>query len=184
MIAVVVVDSGSVVVAGTFGANSGFGTDLAVARYGFDGERAFLITWRSPESAGDLANAFTVAPDGNLYFAGASEGGAGNYAALVAAFDGAGQPLWHERFDGPGASYSHFESVRADGASRACVAGRDPGAVELVLGATLPRLDEARLDRALALGATRMVLSASPKAGTLDRVVDEMAACAERLGRV
>ncbi|MGV9733668.1 LLM class F420-dependent oxidoreductase [Rhodococcus aetherivorans] len=63
-------------------------------------------------------------------------------------------------------------------------AGRDPGTVELVLGATLPRLDEARMDRARKLGAGRMVLSASPNAGSLSQVVDEMAACAERLGRV
>ncbi|QSE89302.1 LLM class F420-dependent oxidoreductase [Rhodococcus pseudokoreensis] len=61
-------------------------------------------------------------------------------------------------------------------------AGRDPADVELVLGATLPRLDEAKLDRSRDLGAGRLVLSASRHAQSLDQVVDEMAACSARLG--
>ncbi|KAF0959973.1 LLM class F420-dependent oxidoreductase [Rhodococcus sp. T7] len=61
-------------------------------------------------------------------------------------------------------------------------AGRDPADVELVLGATLPRLDEAKLDRSRDLGANRLVLSASRHAQSLDQVVDEMAACSSRLG--
>ncbi|MFE5707245.1 LLM class F420-dependent oxidoreductase [Rhodococcus koreensis] len=61
-------------------------------------------------------------------------------------------------------------------------AGRDPADVELVLGATLPRLDEAKLDRSRDLGANRLVLSASRHAQSLDQVVDEMAACSARLG--
>ena len=60
-------------------------------------------------------------------------------------------------------------------------AGRDSGDVELVLGASLPRLDEAKLDRARGLGATRMVLSVSRHARTLDEVIAEMADCADRV---
>ncbi|MDT2008260.1 LLM class F420-dependent oxidoreductase [Rhodococcus opacus] len=61
-------------------------------------------------------------------------------------------------------------------------AGRDPADVDLVLGATLPRLDEARLDRARDLGANRLVLSASRNVQSLDQVIDEMAECSARLG--
>lgn len=61
-------------------------------------------------------------------------------------------------------------------------AGRDPVDVDLVLGATLPRLDEATLDRSRDLGANRLVLSASRHAQSLGQVIDEMAACSARLG--
>ncbi|MFC0452924.1 LLM class F420-dependent oxidoreductase [Rhodococcus jostii] len=61
-------------------------------------------------------------------------------------------------------------------------AGRDPADVDLVLGATLPRLDEARLDRARDLGANRLVLSASRHVQSLDQVIGEMAECSARLG--
>ncbi|TQC49028.1 LLM class F420-dependent oxidoreductase [Rhodococcus sp. WS4] len=61
-------------------------------------------------------------------------------------------------------------------------AGRDPADVDLVLGATLPRLDEARLDRVRDLGANRLVLSASRHVQSLDQVIDEMAECSARLG--
>jgi len=64
----------------------------------------------------------------------------------------------------------------------AAEAGRDQSAVSLVLGATLPRLDEAKIDWARGLGADRIVLSASRRATSLDLVIDEMSQCADRLG--
>ncbi|MFF0815237.1 LLM class F420-dependent oxidoreductase [Rhodococcus sp. NPDC003318] len=60
-------------------------------------------------------------------------------------------------------------------------AGRDPSGVALVLGATLPRMDASKAEWAAALGADRILLSASRRATTLDAVLDEMAACAERM---
>ncbi|RZL71811.1 MAG: LLM class F420-dependent oxidoreductase, partial [Rhodococcus sp. (in: high G+C Gram-positive bacteria)] len=76
------------------------------------------------------------------------------------------------------------ELDRAIARMRAAAAdtGRDPADVDLVLGATLPRLDEARLDRARDLGANRLVLSASRNVQSLDQVIDEMAECSARLG--
>lgn len=65
----------------------------------------------------------------------------------------------------------------------AAAAERDPADISLVLGATLPRLDEAKLDRSRALGADRLVLSASRHATSMDLVIDEMAECAKRVGR-
>ncbi|MFD1814701.1 LLM class F420-dependent oxidoreductase [Rhodococcus gannanensis] len=58
-------------------------------------------------------------------------------------------------------------------------AGRDPAEVALVLGATLPRMNAEKADWAAALGADRILLSASRRATTLDAVLDEMAGCAE-----
>lgn len=66
--------------------------------------------------------------------------------------------------------------------SAASEAGRDPSDVALVLGATLPRMDESKVEWATALGSDRILLSASRHATSLDAVLDEMAACAERVG--
>lgn len=60
-------------------------------------------------------------------------------------------------------------------------AGRDPSEVALVLGATLPRLDEGKVEWARSLGSDRILLSASRRATTLDAVLDEMSACADRM---
>ena len=61
-------------------------------------------------------------------------------------------------------------------------ADRDPADVSLVLGATLPRLDEAKLEWARGLGADRIVLSASRRGTSLELIIDEMAECSKRLG--
>ncbi|WP_345346618.1 LLM class F420-dependent oxidoreductase [Rhodococcus olei] len=60
-------------------------------------------------------------------------------------------------------------------------AGRDPSDVALVLGATLPRMDESKVEWAQSLGSDRILLSASRHATTLPAALDEMAACAERM---
>ncbi|MFD4467221.1 LLM class F420-dependent oxidoreductase [Rhodococcus sp. NPDC058505] len=60
-------------------------------------------------------------------------------------------------------------------------AGRDPSEVALVLGATLPRMDESKVEWARSLGSDRILLSASRHATTLEAVLDEMAACADRM---
>ncbi|NLU81662.1 LLM class F420-dependent oxidoreductase [Rhodococcus sp. HNM0569] len=64
----------------------------------------------------------------------------------------------------------------------AAEAGRTADDVELVLGATLPRLDERKLAWAREQGAGRIVLSASRHVRSLDDVIAEMADCAERVG--
>ncbi|NMM87621.1 LLM class F420-dependent oxidoreductase [Rhodococcus sp. SRB_17] len=61
-------------------------------------------------------------------------------------------------------------------------ADRDPAEVSVVLGATLPRLDEAKLDWARGLGADRIVLSASRRGTSLELIIDEMTECSKRLG--
>lgn len=59
--------------------------------------------------------------------------------------------------------------------------GRDPADVAVVLGATLPRTDEAKVEWARSLGSDRLLVSASRHATTLGAVLDEMAACSQRL---
>ncbi|MEB8341914.1 LLM class F420-dependent oxidoreductase [Streptomyces endophyticus] len=60
-------------------------------------------------------------------------------------------------------------------------AGRDPGDVELTLGATLPRAAD-RTEWAESLGADRLVLSGSRHATSLDAFLDELTACAVKVG--
>lgn len=57
--------------------------------------------------------------------------------------------------------------------------GRD---VDLVLGSTLGRVTEQRIEEAAALGASTLLLSTSQGAATLDDVVAQMTGCAQRLG--
>jgi alkanesulfonate monooxygenase SsuD/methylene tetrahydromethanopterin reductase-like flavin-dependent oxidoreductase (luciferase family) len=63
----------------------------------------------------------------------------------------------------------------------AAAAGRDPEALELTLGHLVPAVTPDRAERLAALGASRLVLAASPLPD-LGAALDELSACAERLG--
>jgi alkanesulfonate monooxygenase SsuD/methylene tetrahydromethanopterin reductase-like flavin-dependent oxidoreductase (luciferase family) len=58
-------------------------------------------------------------------------------------------------------------------------AGRDPDAIELTLGGLLADVDEPAVERALAAGADRLVLSTTT--ADLDELEDQMQALADRL---
>ncbi|TVZ02123.1 LLM class F420-dependent oxidoreductase [Trebonia kvetii] len=60
-------------------------------------------------------------------------------------------------------------------------AGRDPGLLEITLGHHVGRITGSRAADLAELGAHRILLSPTPTAD-LERVKDEMSACAERLG--
>ena len=60
-------------------------------------------------------------------------------------------------------------------------AGRDQSDIELVLGATLGRIDGARVEDAERRGAGRMMLSVSRGARTIDDVIEQLTAAAARL---
>jgi probable F420-dependent oxidoreductase len=60
-------------------------------------------------------------------------------------------------------------------------AGRDPAAVDLVLGSTLGRADAQRAEQAAAMGASRLLLSPSRGADTPEALADQITACARRL---
>ena len=59
--------------------------------------------------------------------------------------------------------------------------GRDPDAMELTLGHLVPAINAEKAERLAALGASRVVLNASPNPD-LSAQLDELSACAERLG--
>jgi probable F420-dependent oxidoreductase len=63
----------------------------------------------------------------------------------------------------------------------AAAAGRDPVALELSLGHLVPAVTTEKAERLAALGASRLVLAASPLAD-LNAALDELSACAQRLG--
>ncbi|WP_413768209.1 LLM class F420-dependent oxidoreductase [Rhodococcus pyridinivorans] len=65
--------------------------------------------------------------------------------------------------------------------SAAADSGRDPSEVALVLGHILPKMDESKAEWARSLGSDRILLSPSRRATTLDAVLDEMQACAQRM---
>jgi probable F420-dependent oxidoreductase len=63
----------------------------------------------------------------------------------------------------------------------ALTAGRDPEALELTLGHLVPAVTTDKAERLASLGASRLVLAASPLAD-LAAAQDELSACASRLG--
>jgi probable F420-dependent oxidoreductase len=64
----------------------------------------------------------------------------------------------------------------------AVLAERDPSEIEIVLGGTLDRIDETRIASARHLGASRILLSVSSGATTLDAILKQMTQCALRIG--
>jgi probable F420-dependent oxidoreductase len=65
--------------------------------------------------------------------------------------------------------------------SEAVACGRDPEALELTLGHLVPAVTPDKAEKLAAMGASRLVLAASPVAD-LSAAKDELSACAERLG--
>lgn len=68
--------------------------------------------------------------------------------------------------------------VMRDEATRA---GRDPESLELSLGHLVTKVDPERAGKLAELGASRVVLAASP-VSDIEQVKDELSACAQRLG--
>lgn len=65
-------------------------------------------------------------------------------------------------------------------ATAADAAGRDPGAIEVTLGVPLTQLDASTVEDRAAVGAHRLLVSTGT--AELDRLSDELAAAAERVG--
>lgn len=80
-----------------------------------------------------------------------------------------------------GVAGEELQALRAEMARSAEEAGRDPGALELSLGHLVTRVDRDRADRLAEMGATRLVLAMSDTPD-LAQALDELSACAERLG--
>lgn len=76
---------------------------------------------------------------------------------------------------------AELDAAIAEMRAAAEAANRAPEDVSLVLGASLPRLDEAKLEWARGLGSDRILVSASRRATTLAQVIEEMAECSARL---
>lgn len=80
-----------------------------------------------------------------------------------------------------GVAGEELQELRAVMARSAEEAGRDPAALELSLGHLVTRVDRAKADRLAEMGATRVVLAMSDTQD-LAQALDEVSACAERLG--
>lgn len=124
------IDGDTVLVAGTWAMNSGLGNDLAVARIDASGQRLWLATSRNPAGDSDWAYGMTLAADGRIYVAGASEIAPNHLAPLIAAFDAAGVPLWSRSFDGGVVANGYFFSIASDAAGHPYAAGYDSDAAQ------------------------------------------------------
>jgi probable F420-dependent oxidoreductase len=112
-----------------------------------------------------------VRPDGvPLYIGGHSRAAARRAGRLGDGF----QPL--------GLSGAALTGALADMRAEAERCGRDADGIDLVLGATLGRVDAERLDAARELGASRLLLSPSRGTADLAALLEELATCSRRLG--
>lgn len=80
-----------------------------------------------------------------------------------------------------GVAGEELQELRTLMAQSAVEAGRDPAALELSLGHLVARVDRSRADRLVEMGATRVVLAMSDTQD-LNQALDEVSACADRLG--
>lgn len=132
------------------------GADFAGPTYPFRGAHS----WPKPERPAGVP----------LYIGGHSRAAARRAGRIGDGF----QPL--------GLAGADLDAALALMRSTAVEAGRDPASVDLVLGATLGRVDAERVEQAAALGASRLLLSPSRGATDLDALVEQMAGAAARLG--
>ncbi|HEU5005409.1 MAG TPA: LLM class F420-dependent oxidoreductase [Jatrophihabitantaceae bacterium] len=137
--------------------------DTSAAGASFDGTRyrfARAHSWPKP-----------VRPDGVPLFIGGHSTAAARRAGRIG--DGF-QPL--------GLAGDDLAAAVATMRDAAREAGRDPSEVELVLGATLGRVDAERVEQAAAQGASRLLLSVSRGASTPEDVLGQLDSAAQRLG--
>jgi len=97
--------------------------DYATVAYSSAGVPLWTNRYNGPGNDYDLAYAIAVSSSGSIIVTGHSEGsGTGNDYATIA-YNGAGVPLWTNRYDGPGHGADRALDVAADAVGNAFVTG-------------------------------------------------------------
>jgi len=117
--------SGNVIVTGT-SIGSGTYYDFATIKYSGTGEPLWTNRYSGPGSYDDGAKAVAVDPNGNVFVTGASYSTNAvpyNYDYATIKYSNTGEPLWTNRYNGPGNGDDRANAVAVDGSGNVIVTG-------------------------------------------------------------
>jgi uncharacterized delta-60 repeat protein len=124
--AVAVDGSNNVVVTG-YSTGTGGNYDYATIKYSSAGVPLWTNRYNGPENSDDYARAVAVDGSNNVIVTGYSysSGGASSFNYVIIKYSSAGMPLWTNRYNGPGYSFSddRAEAVAVDGDNNVIVTG-------------------------------------------------------------
>lgn len=122
----VLLGNGDVLVAG-YSKGDGTGFDLTAIRYRPDSDTAWARYYNGPAGGDDFGTAAAVDPEGNVYVVGHSRNASENDDLVVVKFDGAGNRLWAERYDGPAQGGDVGYGIAVAGSLEVYVTGKSAG---------------------------------------------------------
>ena len=124
----IAVDSlSNVYIAGhTSGSSSG---DYLTIKYDKNGNRQWVQTYNGPGNGGDSSQHIALDPFGDIYVTGHSYGAGTDYDYATVKYDGNGNQIWIQRFDGPANSNDTARGIAIDALGDVYVTGasRDLG---------------------------------------------------------
>jgi hypothetical protein len=122
----VLLGNGDVLVAG-YSKGSGTGFDLTAIRYRPDSDTAWVRHYNGPAGDDDFGTAVATDPEGNIYVVGHSRDASDNDDILVVKFDGAGNRLWAETYDGTANGGDLGYGIAVSGSLEVYVTGKSAG---------------------------------------------------------
>lgn len=125
--AIAVDNGGNVIVVGdSVGVGSGY--DMVTIKYSGAGIPLWTNRYNGPGNGDESARAVALDDGGNVLVTGASYNDTGNSDFATLKYSSAGQPLWTNRYDGPGSGHDYANSVAVDPNGDLIVTGSSRGA--------------------------------------------------------
>ncbi len=118
--------SNNVIVTGA-SAGSGSGYDCATVKYSSAGIPLWTNRYNGPGNANDYANASAVDGGNNVIVTGYSTGSDSGRDYVTIKYSSAGEPLWTNRYNGPGNANDNAHAVVVDGNNDVIVTGYSAG---------------------------------------------------------
>lgn len=127
--------------------NSGFDSDLSVAKYSPDGSLLWMSSWDSPDGGNDYAVAMAVDPSGAIFVAGYSYGGPAGTTIAVVRFESNGVIGWaRTHFYSAGGTFHNQAYAIAVDLDGDCVVAGSTGHFSTGSNAALLKIDGASGD--------------------------------------
>jgi hypothetical protein len=124
--AVAVDHEGAIYVAGT-SVGSGTLYDYTTVKYDPAGNQLWAARYNGPGNSYDSASALAIEGSGSVYVTGKSYGIGTDYDFATVKYDGEGNQVWVERYNGPGDFSDEAYALAVDGEGGVYVAGRSHG---------------------------------------------------------
>ena len=107
---------------------SGTSSDYVTLKLNANGKLVWAKRYDGPGSRDDRVSALAVDAAGNVYVTGESRADSVNVDYATLKYDPAGNPLWVQRYDGPGKDADQAAALDVDGAGNVYVTGISDGA--------------------------------------------------------